>query len=157
MTIDGYETWLMRREDVDEDEATPRIAALRALDALLACRGYSIIFQHRGRSRIEPEGCLIVVEAVQNPLTTLFIALHEVGHLLLDVPGVADVRFPHGYEAKNRRTRRHRIDVVAEEISAWDEGWRFGTSMSLLLPTDREAFDRVKYRSVATYIKWAAA
>jgi len=158
MTLDDYEKWVRPKSTCTEEDTDRHISSLRTLEEFCSRRGYSVIYQHRAESRIEPLGTesgLIVIETSKNPLVSLSVLLHEMGHMLISSTNT-ESRYVHGYGSKNKRTKRYRMDVLDEEFQAWHQGWNLGVSLFFLNADDRGTFDRVKYAAINSYVKWSA-
>lgn len=130
-----------------------------------ANRGINVVFKRikKGEggsyNRDHSTGKTIKVSSSLKPQTRLHVLLHECGHYIIDVtnPG----KYPRGYAnpIKDGRTERswiHKIDVIAEEIEAWERGWELGVMLGIWADESaREDFDRTKTDYLKTYIKWA--
>ena len=68
------------------------------------------------------------------------------------------MKFGYGYEhyddKKKNKTVRHKIDVLSEEIEAWNRGYSLALRLNLNLNKDK--FDREKASAIKTYAFWAS-
>lgn len=85
--------------------------------------------------------------------------LHECGHYLID-RSCSSNRFKDGYgsidDINHKKTLTHRISILDEELEAWHRGWRLGLRLGILTNLDRVEFNKIKNRSILTYVKWIA-
>lgn len=108
-----------------------------------------------------PSGCdldsdVITLNSRLIPETQLHQLLHECGHFIIE----NDLSF----EERNLRwsriqtdpkvhTKPSAIEVVDEEIEAWNQGLKLAQKLSVSV--DTEAFSRHKAESITSYMKWA--
>lgn len=110
-------------------------------------------------SKYLPSSKKIVINKRSSRKHQLMILLHECGHHLIDSSPVATKRYKNGWDAEDPKilkTFTHRIDVLAEEIEAWDRGWNLALRLGVLTESNRQAFDKVRTSMLKSYIKWAA-
>ena len=91
-----------------------------------------------------------------SPRKQVAILLHECGHHLC---GASDShgRFLAGYPETRphvKRSMKHRISCLEEEIEAWHRGWKIATKLKLSVT--RDYFDEVRVDCLRSYVKWAA-
>ena len=63
----------------------------------------------------------ISISTKQSKRLQLYTVLHEAGHAILRAEECYGERFPYGEKHQNKSIAR-RIDVLREEVMAWDEG-----------------------------------
>lgn len=121
------------------------------------------VFFTRDRNKYLPEDKVIVINKTQNTTKKLLILLHECGHYLIDQSKDKNStnynkKYGNGYDFsddnKKNKTITHKIDILSEEIEAWNRG--YSLALRLKLSIDKDKFDREKATSVKTYAFWAA-
>lgn len=122
---------------------------MRALDKVVAwCarRGVSVVFDNRPAMDSEWAPLLKRITIGRgSPRTRLYMLLHECGHALIDSG--------QGYLA-HFTPESERLDIVAEEIEAWNRGRRLAYRLGLRI--DAAAFRRLRKRCLRSYVVWAA-
>lgn len=105
----------------------------------------------------------IIINKNKSTTGKLHTLLHECGHFLIDQAKeknttVYNAKFGNGYEFfddnKKNKTVTHKIDVLSEEIEAWNRG--YSLALRLNLNIDKESFDKDKASAVKTYAFWAS-
>jgi hypothetical protein len=96
---------------------------------------------------------------VSNPYKRLCHFLHEAGHaILFHRYGKLKYRTIYSFGYSNLKvkmsTKKYRIDVVREEVSAWEEGWELAQELSLRI--SREYYNTVIRGCLFSYIRWGA-
>lgn len=98
------------------------------------------------------EDKLITINSRQQKKTQLYCLLHEAGHAILRSSKERhSARFPN--LSKNKQTIAHRVDVVREEILAWEEG--YALSNKLKMNIDYEDWSNYNKKHIFDYIKWS--
>lgn len=107
----------------------------------------------RDRCRV----CLDPIMCVRNQL---YCALHEVGHVLTDerIKRSGVDFFPYGAcesssTKREGRTWLHRLDIVGEEIEAWNQGRELAYKLNLEF--NYRDFDQLRGRMLKSYCSWA--
>ena len=144
-----------------EEQHAAEYAAILGLEAVVGWakgRGLSVDFHPKVEAgRYGAEARRVEVSSRITPQKQLVIALHELGHYLIQVSGRAADLFPHGYnridEGNPSRDALHKVDVVAEEFDAWRRGWNLARRLGA--PIDREYFDTVRSEYLKSYFRWA--
>ena len=101
-----------------------------------------------GVSRVE-------INTRQNLKSRLSSLLHEAGHVIIrNKKNFWPERFPDMLVDKYhlRKNINHRIDILREEVLAWDEGENLIEMLSL--DVDRKAWKRHRSSAIKSYIKW---
>lgn len=93
--------------------------------------------------------------------TQLIGLLHEAGHLLVASDRRAyESRFGRGWpnaDSGNKTTKRslvHRVQVLEEELEAWNRGQRLG--VRLRVKVNRDLWTQVRYTCLAHYARYVA-
>jgi len=90
----------------------------------------------------------IQIDSTQTLEDQLYTLLHEAGHAL-----TRDTReWPPRHDRKLYRYR-YRVDVVHEEIMAWELGWELAIKLGLKL--DYKKYNKVRVKCLFEYIRWA--
>ena len=119
--------------------------------------GWNVIFEKGGEDGITPALRNITINASNTRKSQTFALLHECGHAaLFENREEYHRRYPDGYIRYamkiNKSSNRHKVDVLREEIAAWDEAEKIGESLGLRF-TKRDFLDE-RNRSLMTYIEW---
>lgn len=156
---------LARRAAVSKSEAEKQhaleyiaIDGIERVVAWAASRGLKVDFHSKiDVGRYYSGTRTVEVSSRFGPEKQLIIALHELGHYLIEAGGRTGELFPHGYnrieEGNPSRDALHKIDVVAEEFEAWHRGWNL--SKRLKIPVDRVYYDTIRAEYLKSYFKWA--
>lgn len=91
----------------------------------------------------------------------LYACLHECGHLILRLNKNYKYKYPHSYKefskpTKNKKlikTKQCQIDIISEEIDAWNKGKWLAKKLNLNI--NEENYNKEMYKFVFTYIKQA--
>ena len=166
------ETWLERaiqRRDraiargvTDEQADTAlvyeriNISSLRVVVEWAEARTLTVNFTKEGDGKYSPSDKEITVSGRASPATQLHVILHECGHHLVGNDEKRE-RFGRGYantDADNKKTLRHRLDVLEEEFEAWNRGKKLATRLGV--PLDKMAYDRTRDRMLKSYADWVS-
>ena len=99
----------------------------------------------------------IEINTRQNYRSQLHSLLHEAGHVVLRMtfPGKYKENFSAlnsgAYDTK-RANIAHRIDVLREEVLAWEQAEHLAGELNI--PLDKHWFDRHRREALLTYVKW---
>jgi hypothetical protein len=100
---------------------------------------------------------LIEINTRQNFRSRLHTLLHEAGHAALR-NGVSPIefktRFPFMRDvfSERRVNKFHRIDVLREEVLAWDKGKEIAQMLNIAL--DEDIWNRHRQEALAAYVEW---
>lgn len=119
-------------------------------------RGWNVIFERGGENGVVPALRNVTINTAMSKSTMLYSILHEAGHVsLFSKPGYIE-KYSDGYirlaQGKNTKSLLHRMDVLAEELAAWDEGEIIAKSLSIDL--DQRGYKAERNRSMRTYASW---
>lgn len=119
-------------------------------------RGWNVIFERGGETGVVPALRNVTVNSAMSKRTMLYSILHEAGHIsLFSRPGYIE-KYSDGYirlaEGKNTKSLLHRMDVLAEELAAWDEGETIARELKIEL--DNQGYKSERNRSLKTYVMW---
>jgi len=119
-------------------------------------QGYTVTFGRTDSGgEIDSDAKTILICSHLSPENQVYNLAHECGHLLIgDRP--KDERFGMGYNTDNadeRKTLVHRIDVVDEELEAWDRGRKLARRLGIRI--DSKRFNKARATYIKTYMKWA--
>ena len=98
------------------------------------------------------EDDFITIDTSKSKESQLYALLHEAGHVLLRSDGdVHRRRFP---KSEHKRTTiRHRIDVLREEVVAWERARALATELRVNI--HEEKWHRQRSSALMKYVKWA--
>tara|TARA_R110000823_G_scaffold272707_1_gene391941 strand:+ start:735 stop:1172 length:438 start_codon:yes stop_codon:yes gene_type:complete len=95
---------------------------------------------------------IVSISTKQSKRLQLYTVLHEAGHAILRAGEFYDVRFPYGDKHQNKSIAR-RVDVIREEVMAWDEGEKLAFSLGITL--DLKLWHNFVKKNLFDYVRWA--
>lgn len=108
----------------------------------------------------DPNSKNIIMAQNLLPRRRLCTLLHEAGHMLLEYAlkrrKLYKRIFSKGYgnwEICNKNSN-YKIDVIREEILAWEKGWELARNLELRI--SRENYNIEMRKSLITYVQWGA-
>jgi hypothetical protein len=132
------------------------VKTLNLLAEHISSKGWNVIFAKEEEDGITPALRNITINSSNTYKSQTFALLHEAGHLAVFSDPQYHERYPDGYiryaGKTTTRSRRHRFDVLREEIAAWDEAEKIATHLGLNLNM-RDMRDE-RNRSLMTYVEW---
>lgn len=131
------------------------IGHLQVLVDWCNARSIEINFCKREGGIYYPEDKRIKISGRLSPERQFFFLLHECGHHLIG-DKEKNERFGMGYsqdDAAAVRTFHHRVDIVDEELEAWNRGFKLAKRLKLRI--NKERFDNTRVEMLKTYFKWA--
>jgi len=98
---------------------------------------------------------IITINSRQKPQTRLYTMLHEAGHFLLCEEGDHRKRFPAIiYQPfKKQFTHANAVDVVRNEVLAWEEGRKLAVHLGIKI--DEKRWNSLRKKCLYNYFKWA--
>jgi len=93
----------------------------------------------------------VSINTKQSKRLQLYSFLHEAGHAIIRSRENYDKLYPYGKKYKNKSISR-RIDVLREEIEAWNEGERLSQRLSIVL--DYSLWHNFMKKNLFEYSKW---
>ena len=101
----------------------------------------------------QPNGhACVSVNTNQRKRLQLYSILHEAGHAIIRARERYSTLYPYGRKEKSKTISR-RVDVVREEVVAWDEGEKL--AMKLGIKLDHHLWHNFYKKHLFEYIKWA--
>ena len=101
----------------------------------------------------QPNGhACVSVSTNQRKRLQLYSLLHEAGHAIIRAKEGYDTLYPYGKKTKSKTISR-RIDVVREEVAAWDEGEKLAIRLGIEL--DHRLWHNFHKKHLFEYVKWA--
>ena len=100
---------------------------------------------------------LVEINDKQDYRSRLCILLHEAGHVVLR-RRLTEKQFRKSFPAMKkafrdlRRNTAHRIDVLREEVLAWEEALQIAKSLKIKL--NSEHFNKQRERALLSYAQW---
>jgi hypothetical protein len=118
--------------------------------------GWNVVFERGGDEGIVPALRNVTVNSSRSKKVQLYTLLHEAGHACLFSQNDYIEKFSDGYVRtagkKSQRSLRHRIDVLREEVAAWEKAEEL---ISLLgIDVDMRTFRDDRNRCLMTYVDW---
>jgi len=117
----------------------------------LTSRGVIVKFNSEGDNAYYPEPNTIAINTRQNKKSKYYSLLHEVGHYLLR----QDKDFSTKYlidQTFSSKTKDKRIDVLREEVAAWDKAYEFATINQF--PIEKDKWDFYSKKFIYQYAVW---
>lgn len=167
-----HDLWMQRaqeRRDRAVERGTPEqkanlthayelvnIDSLRVVVEWALSRSLTVDFTKEGDGRYSPDDKKITVSGRASPVVQLHVILHECGHHLVGDDEKRE-RYRRGYAdngANNKKTLRHRLDILEEEFEAWHRGLKLAKRLGV--PLDKKAYDRTRDKFLKSYVDWVA-
>lgn len=115
--------------------------------------GWDVIFEKSVDDCATPSKRQVLINSKKSRKTQLISLLHEAGHIALFQNPEYLKRYPFGYFGATKRhhtyTLRHKIDVMREEIAAWDEAEKIIDRLNI--EVNMKDFWDHRNRSLLTY------
>lgn len=125
--------------------------AINRLKEHLTSKGVTIKFNSEGENAYFPEPNIISVNTRQNMKSRYYSMLHEVGHYLLRQEEDFSTKYLLDHSFSNR-SKDKRIDVLREEIAAWDKAYSFIQENNY--PFEKEKWDFYSKKFIYQYAMW---
>lgn len=134
------------------------ISDINVVAEWISKKGWNVIFEKGGENGVVPALRNVTINTAMSKSTMLYSILHEAGHIsLFSKPGYIE-KYSDGYirlaQGKNTKSLLHRMDVLAEELAAWDEGEEIAKGLSIEF--DSSGYKAERNRSMKTYVEWVA-
>ena len=108
----------------------------------------------------DPNSCseldrVITINSRQSPQTRLYTLLHEAGHFVLFEERDSQKLFPNIiYQPFGKRfTQANAIDVIRNEVMAWEEGRNLAFQLGIEI--DDKRWNSMRKKCLYDYCKWA--
>jgi len=101
---------------------------------------------------------LIEINSCQNLTSRLHSLLHEAGHVLIRDTEIIGVPFHKSFPSMKlqgsfvRGNEKHRVDVLREEVLAWEQGRNLATCLDINI--DEKIWARHRHDSLLSYARW---
>jgi hypothetical protein len=89
----------------------------------------------------------------QSKRLQLYSILHEAGHAIIRSDRRYEVLYPYGRVSKTNKSISKRVDVVREEVAAWNEGEILSHKLGITL--DMPKWHKFLKKNLFEYTKWA--
>jgi len=133
------------------------IDEVNAVAKWVSSRGWNVIFEKKGETGVVPALRNVTIDSTLQKSTMLHSILHEAGHVSLFSREDYLEKYKDGYirnsTGGNTKSLKHRIDVIGEELAAWDEGELIARKLNIDIDIDKYRAER--NRSMKTYLLWA--
>ena len=134
---------------------------VRLIDWLWA-KNWDVEFDYMVKDEMDPSAKCVTISTRQGVEKQLYSLLHECGHILIQSN---EIRYNKKFPAQAKRncylshrqlekSKKYKVDVISEEIEAWDRGKSLATRLGLYI--DEDKYNEVKVTCVYTYVDWAA-
>jgi len=134
------------------------IQDINKIASFLANRGWNVFFEKGGEEGIVPALRSVTVDTSKKRSTQLNSILHEAGHAVMFADPEYTEKYKDGYlrvtTKKSTRTLRHKMEVLREEMTAWDRAELIVDLLDVKIDIQRFRDDR--NRSLKTYVEWVA-
>jgi len=123
-------------------------------------KGYSVDFDRRGHNCICYETKIIEINNTSSLRDQVFYLLHECGHVLIFENGFFwDFNIRNKYHVNEPEVeadnRKYKIFTVAEEIEAWQRGYRLAKKLNIRI--DKSELEEYMHKAIKKYLKWASS
>ena len=125
--------------------------AINRLKEHLTSKGVTVKFNSEGENAYFPEPNIISVNTRQNMKSRYYSMLHEVGHYLLRQEADFSTKYLLDHSFSNR-SKDKRIDVLREEIAAWDKAYSFIQENNY--PFEKDKWDFYSKKFIYQYAMW---
>lgn len=122
--------------------------------------GVQVVFERDGETALFHDrrgivpGDFIVVNNRVTRQRQLYMLLHEAGHVLLrECEREHKRRYPAAVIAGKRATRAHKIDILREEVMAWEKGRDIAADF--LIPIDDSVWHSMTTSALYKYLEWS--
>jgi len=111
----------------------------------------TVSFNSEGDNAFYPQQNVIAINTRQNVKSRYYSLLHEVGHYMLRKQDdfAAKYLIDHTFSVKTKNTR---IDVLREEVAAWDKAYEFATINQF--PIEKDKWDFYSKKFIYQYAVW---
>ncbi|HIB78094.1 MAG TPA: hypothetical protein EYO58_10900 [Flavobacteriales bacterium] len=122
---------------------------------------WDVEFDYMTHDEMDPMTKCVTINARQGIEKQLYSLLHECGHILIQSnEAVYNKKFPASAKRncflshrQLEKSKKYKVDVIAEEIEAWDRGKSLATRLGIYV--DENKFNEFKVACVFTYVEWA--
>lgn len=90
-----------------------------------------------------PDEQLITIHHGQSAIQKCISALHELGHCAQKESRLSEIKTKSGFQSF----------IVAQEISAWEEGWNIYQSLNVSIPELEDVYWKTAAECIASYIQ----
>lgn len=122
--------------------------------------GLPVVFEHDGETALFHSkrsiipGDFIVVDNRVTLERQLYMLLHESGHVLLrECEAEHTRRYPAAVPTAHKPTRAHKIDILREEVMAWEKGLELASDFQI--PIDDKLWHSMITSALHKYLKWS--
>lgn len=122
--------------------------------------GLPVVFERNGETalfhakRSIVEGDFIIVDNRVTLERQLYLLLHETGHVLLRECEVEhERRYPAAVLKGKRVTRAHKIDILREEVMAWEKGLEIASDFQI--PINDKLWHSMVTSALYKYLQWS--
>ena len=119
-----------------------------------------VVFERDGETALFHErrgivpGDFIVVNNRVTRQRQLYLLLHEAGHVLLrECEREHKRRYPAAVIGNRRPTRAHKIDILREEVMAWEKGREIASDFQI--PIDDSIWHSMVTSALYKYLEWS--
>jgi hypothetical protein len=125
--------------------------ALNKLTDYLKNKGIEVKFNSVGDNAYFPELGIITINTRQNLSSRYYSMLHEVGHYLLRQQNDFSTKYliDHNFSSSHKNKR---IDVLREEVAAWDRALEFAQTNNF--PCEKDKWEHYSKKFIYQYATW---
>ena len=116
-----------------------------------------VVYSHQVSDAYYDSARVIEINNRQNKLSRLHSLLHESGHASLRnekrrIKFTKNFPFMRKEGSSKRGDKNHRVDVIREEVLAWERGYEI--AIQLGIDIDDELWARHRKNALVTYMEW---
>jgi len=134
------------------------IRGINKVASFISKQGWNVIFEHGAMNCAEIGINNVVINSKEQRSNQLNIILHEAGHVVLFSKKNYKELYPNGDRflsaRKKTRTLKHKIDIIREEIAAWDLAESLIKKLDISIDLDR--FRRNRNKCIKSYLEWSS-
>lgn len=125
--------------------------AINKLTEYLTSKGVTVNFNSEGDNAYYPEPNIIAINTRQNIKSKYYSLLHEVGHYLLRQEKDFSTKYLVD-QTFSVKTKNKRIDVLREEVVAWEKAYEFAVNNEF--PIEKDKWDFYSKKFIYQYAVW---
>jgi len=131
----------------------------KSLERWVNAKNFEVDYEYNTVDYIDEDERQIIINTRSGAEIQLYALLHECGHLIIRKSKDYKSKYPVSckLQSKNKQIEgsiAYKMDVVREEIEAWDKGKDLAKRLNIHL--DEQKFLNLVNKCVMTYIEWAA-
>lgn len=132
------------------------VRGINKVAKFISQQGWNVIFERGSIDCAEPYINNVIINSKKQKNIQLYTILHEAGHVVLFSKKDHKILYPSAnrklFNGKRTRTVKYKVDVVREEIAAWDVAELLIKKLNISI--DIDAFKRNRNKCLKSYFEW---